>query len=233
MQDLWAAYLAAFVLGATHALEVDHMVAVTTFFGGRPRLHPAIMFGVRWGMGHAGVVLVVGTLLAWSGFRLPEQTSTWAEAGVGLMLVLLGAWALRNAYRLHIHDPASHAPGHDHAHLHAHDPKTHPHHHRKDSGRRHRHLSTAIGAVHGLAGTAPVVALIPVTLIDDVLPAVGYLLAFGIGTVLAMAFYAAAAVLAVGRAATNVTVARGLAYLTAAASLAIGGVWLGRAAGVV
>src|SRR3989304_4730310 len=41
MNELWAAYAAAFALGAGHALEVDHMVAVTVFVGGRPRLGAA------------------------------------------------------------------------------------------------------------------------------------------------------------------------------------------------
>src|SRR5438093_13353493 len=34
MNDFWGAYATAFILGAVHALEVDHMVAVSAFVGG-------------------------------------------------------------------------------------------------------------------------------------------------------------------------------------------------------
>ena len=231
MNEIWAAYAAAFALGATHALEVDHMVAVTTFVGGRPRLKSAVLFGTRWGIGHAAVVLVAGTLLAWSGITIPARFSGWAELIVGLALIGLGIWAGRNALRMHYHDPHTHGNHHSpaHAHLHAHDPAAHPHAHtHADPARRHRHLPTLIGAVHGLAGTAPVMALIPVTLLGDLRVAVGYLAAFGIGTTLAMGIYASLAALAAGMAST-VRTARVVALITAVASGAVGIWWVVRA----
>ncbi len=186
------------------------------------------MFGVRWGIGHALVVLIVGGLLAWSNIGIPESMHEWMELAVGLMLVALGAWAMRSARQLHLHEPDRHG---GHAHLHAHSPECHPHSHaHADPSRRHRHLSTIVGAVHGLAGTAPVVALIPVTLLPGTWSAVGYLLAFGIGTVLAMGIYAALAAVAAQRAASSLASARRVAIFTGVVSVVVGGWWILRAA---
>src|SRR5574341_929808 len=182
MNQIWISYLTALALGAGHALEVDHMVAVTAFVGGRPRLGAAVGFGVRWGMGHSLAVLVAGTALALSGVHVPPGARDGAELGVGIMLVALGAWAANVARRLHVHLPQEHG---GHAHLHAHAPgaasHTHAHDRSAPATRRHRHLSTLVGAMHGLAGTAPVVALVPVTLMSSKAAAVLYLAVFGAG----------------------------------------------------
>lgn len=224
LNEIWAAYAAAIVLGAAHALEVDHMVAVSAFIGGNPRLAPAVGFGVRWGIGHSVAVFVVGGLLAWSGLTLPDSAQRWLELAVGLALVGVGAWAWFNARRLHVHAPAEHG---SHGHLHAHVPGVTAHHHNPEHG--HAHMLTLMGAVHGLAGTAPVVALVPVTLLPSVGAALGYLLAFGIGTTVGMGAYAGLASLAVGRAAaSSLRLARSLAYGTALLSMAVGLWWLVR-----
>ncbi|UCG76294.1 MAG: hypothetical protein JSV95_03045 [Gemmatimonadota bacterium] len=230
------------------------MVAVTVFVGQAPRAGKATLFGVRWGVGHAVAVLVAGGALAWSGLGVPAGAEVWAELGVGAMLVALGVWSLRAAHRLHLHRPQEHG---GHAHLHAHRADRHPHHHapRPDSeqaseeppgrpgGRghehahrrgqrksRHGHLSTLVGAAHGLAGTAPVVALIPITLLPGLWPALGYLAAFGAGTILAMGLYAGLAALAARRASSSIRLARGIGLATGVASLAVGIWWIVRAA---
>ncbi len=227
MEDIWAALFAAVALGATHALEVDHMVAVQAFLGNRPRVGIAVGFGMRWGMGHAAVVLLAGLVLAVAGITVPAPVQGWFELTVGTMLIGLGGWAAWNADRLHVHTPVEHE---GHAHLHAHAPAQHPHSHRHaDPSRHHRHLSTAVGAVHGLAGTASVVALVPVTLMPDVAASVVYLAAFGLGTVAAMGAYAGIAAAAVARVKT-VVLARTVAWVTAGASVIVGVWWVVRAA---
>lgn len=230
MNDVAAAYIAALVLGASHALEVDHMVAVSAFVGGNPRLLAAAGFGMRWGIGHGAAVLLAGGLLAWSGVQVPPSAATWAELAVGVVLIALGVWALRVGRRLHVHPPGAHG---DHGHLHAHhhgaaSPHEHPH---AAPGRRHRHVSTLIGAAHGLAGTAPVVALVPVTLISDLRLALGYLAAFGVGTILAMGTYAVLAAVAIRRAGASARAAREIAMGTALASVAVGLWWIVGASG--
>lgn len=228
MNQLWAAYATAFALGAGHALEVDHMVAVTAFVGGRPRLAAAVGFGARWALGHSLVVVVVGGALAVAGARVPAGAELWTELLVGLTLVALGAWAANAARRMHVHLPHDHG-GHAHLHAHAPGPAPHAHEHRPptDPGRRHRHLSTIVGAVHGLAGTVPVLALVPVTLMPSRAAAIAYLGVFSAGTILAMSAYAALAAAAVRRVAASARIARTVALATAAATLLVGLWWIG------
>lgn len=229
MDQLWIGYFTAFALGASHALEVDHMVAVTAFVGGRPRLGAAVGFGVRWGVGHSLVVLCAGGALALSGMHVPSGAQDWAQLGVGVMLVALGLWAVTVARRLHVHLPRDHA---GHAHLHAHAPGSTPHVHQHTDAaaaqRHHRHLSTIVGALHGLAGTVPVVALIPVTLMPGKTAALVYLAVFGAGTILGMAAYAALAAIAVNRIAASARLSRAAAFTTAAASFLVGLWWIAR-----
>jgi ABC-type nickel/cobalt efflux system permease component RcnA len=226
------------------------MVAVTAFVGRSPQAGSAALFGVRWGLGHALVVLLIGAALAWTGVSVPESLEAWAELGVGVMLVALGIWSLRASRRLHVHRPQDHG---GHAHLHAHAPDRHPHSHSHphehphdhdhghlhDESRhehevsRHGHLSTLVGAVHGLAGTAPIVALIPVTLFAGFWPAIGYLAAFGAGTILAMGLYAFLAAVAARRVSSTVSVARGIALMTGVASLGVGLWWIFAAIGAL
>ena len=229
MDQHWAAYAAALALGATHALEVDHMVAVTAFVGNDPRLRSAVSFGIRWGLGHAAAVIVAGLVLIALGVAIPASAEPWTELAVGLALILVGLWAVRASRRLHLHDPARHG---GHAHLHTHPVPTleHVHPHATDSSHRHRHLSTIVGAVHGLAGTAPVVALVPVTLMNDTAAAVGYLVAFGLGTTVSMGAYAGLAALAVARAGSTMRLARRIALATAFASIGVGCWWMLRSA---
>ncbi len=227
MNQLWPAYVTAFALGAGHALEVDHMVAVTAFVGSRPRLRTAVGFGMRWALGHSVVVLMVGGGLALAGVRAPVSVQDWAELGVGLMLVALGVWAIGAARQLHVHAPQDHG-GHAHLHTHAAGGAHHGHTHRDqaEAVRHHRHLPTVVGALHGLAGTVPVVALIPVALMPSKMAALAYLGAFGAGTILAMVAYAVLAAAAVGRLAASARLARRMAFVTAAASLLVGLWWI-------
>lgn len=207
------------------------MVAVTAFVGRSPRAGRAALFGLRWGLGHALAVLGAGGVLAWSGVSLPGGAAKWAELVVGAMLLAIGVWAIRASRRLHVHGPEDHG---GHAHLHVHSPDRHPHsHEHADARSRHGHLSTLVGAVHGLAGTAPVVALIPVTLVRGLWPALGYLAAFGVGTILAMGCYAFLAAVALHRAASTERLARRIAGATGLASLAVGAWWVVRAAGAL
>lgn len=111
----------AAMLGCLHALEVDHMVAVTTFVSRRPTA-AAVRFGLRWGLGHSLAVLAAGGLLLATGLRWPARLDASGEALVGLMLFALGGWALASARKLHLHSSQEHG-GHAHLHLHAGGPR--------------------------------------------------------------------------------------------------------------
>lgn len=231
----------ALVLGCLHALEADHMLAVTAFVSRRPALATAAGFGFRWGLGHSAAVLLLGGLLLLTGFRWDPRYDRLAEAAVGLALVGLGLWAIRSTRNLHVHLPAEHG---DHAHLHVHPHGVEPHRHPHPPGApspapaapHHVHRSargvTAVGVLHGLAGTSGAVALVPVTLTGDAVAGLAYLVAFGVGVTTAMTLYAALALVAFRQASAR-SLAWGRAATRAAglAGMAVGVWWVVRAAG--
>jgi len=231
----WLPLGTAFVLGFLHALEVDHMIAVTAFVATRPALATAARFGLRWGLGHSVAVCLAGGLLLATGFRWAERYDAWGEALVGVMLIGVGFWAMRTTRRLHFHPAAQHHGGH--AHLHAHAPGSSPHQHTHHTGNPdhphdHRHGITWVGLVHGLAGTSGVVALVPVTLVNRAAVGVGYLLAFGLGTVLAMMVFAIVAASAMRTAAgRSVELGRRISSGVGVAGMLVGAWWIVRALG--
>jgi ABC-type nickel/cobalt efflux system permease component RcnA len=226
----------AFVLGLVHAIEVDHMIAVTAFVSTRPALRVAAGFGARWGFGHSLAVLAAGGLLLATGLRWPAGYDAIGEGLVGVMLVVVGLWAMRRARKLHLHPPEEHG---DHLHLHAHkgaDPAHDHHHHHHHHGHHHPAPAargiTLVGMLHGLAGTSAVVALVPVTLMERTSVGLGYLLAFGAGTMLAMTGYAVLAAVAM-REATEASVRLGqkLGAFVGVGSVVVGAWWVVKAVG--
>ncbi|HUG40656.1 MAG TPA: sulfite exporter TauE/SafE family protein [Longimicrobiales bacterium] len=226
--ELWMLVGTALTLGVLHSLEPDHVAAVSSFVVRRPTRRAALGYGLRWALGHGGVVLLAGSAILLLQLNVAEDGGAWLEKVVGASLVLLGGWVLATARTLHAHQHV-HEDGTVHAHLHAHPlpasapGEPHPREH------RHRHAATAFGALHGLAGTAPVVALIPVTSVDSPAAGIVYLLAFGVGTAMAMALYAMFAGVLVHQAASySGGVARGLSRVAGVATAAVGVFWLVR-----
>jgi hypothetical protein len=205
---------AALVAGFAHALEPDHMAAVTTFVSRRPRPLQAVGFGLRWGAGHSGAIIVVGCLMIALRVRLPDGVARGLEFGVGAMLLGLGVWLLWGVLHERAHRLADGAGAHAHHHGHG------------------GHGSLWVGMAHGLSGTAPLVAALSASFSGSAWRAAGYLVLFGVGTTAAMALYALAAGLVFDRAAHRAPVLAGtLRALTALGSAAIGVLWMVNAAG--
>lgn len=228
----WLPLGTAFVLGLLHALEVDHMVAVTAFVSTRPAVREAAAFGLKWGLGHSLAVTLAGSILLATGVRWSNQYEALGEALVGVLLIGIGVWAIRASRRLHLHPAAEHG---NHAHLHTHQAAGQPHHHPHPAparGRRHahRHAITLVGMAHGLAGTTAVVALVPVTLVGRLSLGFAYLAAFALGTILAMATFATLVARAMQSAAIR-SLLRGqrLGAWTGGVGIAIGIWWVVRA----
>ena len=191
----FAALVLGFLLGLKHATDADHVVAVSTIVNESRNAWRGLWVGGSWGLGHSTPLLVLGvTILVFKEVVLDryETVAPVFEFGVGIMLVLLGAqvfWNLKSG-RLHQHQH-SHDDG-PHVHIHAtHDPAAGP---EVETGHGFFHFgkpmfrlkSYTIGVVHGLAGSAAVMLLLLPTL-PSFWAGVGYLLLFGIGTMLSMA----------------------------------------------
>lgn len=222
------AFVTAFLLGFVHAVDVDHAVAVSAYVSTRPSLGAAARFGLRWALGHSLTVVVAGAVLLILDLRWSERFDIWAERGVGVMLVAVGAWALWSLRSLHYHGPPDHG---DHAHLHVHPRARHPHEHGHTAlgGQRHHHPRGIglVGMLHGLAGTTGVLALVPIGLMESRLAGLAYLLLFCAGVVAGMVMFAMVVAWALTQAAgRSVAWGRRLSQAAAAASVLVGGVWL-------
>jgi cytochrome c biogenesis protein CcdA len=219
----------ALLLGAAHTFEADHMAAVSAWVVRRPTVEAALGYGVRWALGHGGIILVAGSLWILLRLHLPPSSSGTLERLVGVSLVGLGGWVFLTARGLHAHEHRHGAVVH--SHLHAHTvgsvgaAKGHPHSPR--AAHEHGHAATAMGALHGLAGTAPAVALVPLATLDSWASALVYLAVFGIGTAASMALYAMFAGWAAGRLAhRSGRLGRGLARMAGLGAVAVGLFWL-------
>ncbi|QDL96552.1 urease accessory protein [Rhodopseudomonas palustris] len=213
-----------FLLGMQHALEVDHIAAVSTIAARRSGVADIVKHGLTWGLGHtltlflfAGVALVIGQ-------SIPEQVAQPLEGAVGFMLVALGGhllWRLwRDRVHVHVHQ---HDDGVRHVHLHSHAdrlihdrPAAHHHVH----GFRWRTL--LVGLMHGMAGSA---ALLVLAVSQAPSPAQGllYVALFGIGSMVGMGALSAVIAVPLVISARSLTVAnRVLQVAVGVLTIAIG-----------
>ena len=168
---LWSALVLGMVLGLRHALDPDHVVAVSTIVSGEPDWRRSSLIGSFWGLGHATSLLTLGGLIVALRINITELAASRLEIIVSVMLVGLGLYAMRAAragFRLHAHKHTHDAEGgnsaenKEHVHLHVHKPHEQP---------VHRHAHTlrfgirpyAIGLVHGVAGSGGLALLVMAT----------------------------------------------------------------------
>ncbi|MEE8236347.1 MAG: high frequency lysogenization protein HflD [Gammaproteobacteria bacterium] len=177
------------LVGMQHALEADHLAAVTAMAAGRTSRRALVLRGSFWGLGHTVTLLsICGVLLIFGGSISP-RTEAGLEFAVAVMLVLLGASVLRRLWRqrphFHIHQ---HSSGVRHIHAHSHSHNVTPH---SLSAHHHEHhdlglgRAVVIGMVHGAAGSAGLLVLAAAA--DSLVNAVAYVVAFAVGTILGMA----------------------------------------------
>lgn len=188
---LLTATLTGLVAGAAHVVAgADHMAALLPLSIGQ-RLR-AFWLGARWGVGHSGGVVLVGALLLVLRERLDlHAVGAWGERAVGVMLIGLGLLGLRRALRLQIHSHVhDHGPG-PHAHLHLHAPPGAPEPGHRREPHRHAHTALLAGTLHGIAGTAHVLGVLPALALPGAVASGLYLGGFALGTVLAMGGFSA------------------------------------------
>ena len=191
------------LFGLKHATEVDHVVAVSTIVSEHRNVWRSMIVGALWGAGHTFSLVLVGLLVLVFRVAIPLNVASWLEFGVAVMIIALGAVALRKALwkrktlqvhrHLHRHTPDSQP----HLHVHFHETAT-AHNHEPPSLEplsaepSHSHAVSRlglkpllVGAMHGLAGSAALTLLI-LTQIPSVLLGLLYLGLFGVGSTLGM-----------------------------------------------
>jgi len=184
MTALFLVLSTALLLGALHAFDADHLAAVTVFIARRPAPLAALSFALRWGMGHAATLLAVGSAAAFLRLTITPDLEAAAEMAVGLMLVAVGAWALHGISRGRLLIEQ---------HLHGeHGEHRHTHLHRPDHSLTSRHSIFWVGALHGLAGSAGLLVIIPVGMMSSVGTVIAWIVTFNVGVSIAMGLYAMA-----------------------------------------
>lgn len=162
-----------FGLGIKHAIEADHVAAVSTFSARTHSFRRSIMTGVVWGIGHTFILILVGTIVLLLHFEIPEKINLGLEFGVGIMLIYLGVRTMRMKDEIHAHTHGHENTQHAHKHYHTREP--------------HGYLSSFIvGSVHGLAGSGSFMIVI-LGNIQDTITGFLYILIFGLGSIGAMA----------------------------------------------
>lgn len=179
---LIAALGLGFILGLKHALDADHIVAVSTILSEHKSVFKSSLVGTFWGLGHTISLFLIGLLVILLKVTIPPRLALLMEFGVSVMLILLGAnviWRFLKGKRVYIHT-------HEHDGLICH---THPHFHGgKKETHEHSHLIKLgtkpffVGLVHGVAGSAALMLLV-LTAIPSPLAGLIYILVFGMGSI--------------------------------------------------
>jgi sulfite exporter TauE/SafE len=171
-----------FFLGLKHAVEGDHLAAVSAIVAERKSLWSSALIGGVWGLGHTISLFVAGIFVLLLNVQISENTERILEFCVGIMLTFLGLNVLRKLLKggkLHFH-AHEHGP-HEHAHPHLHEPA------RAEDGHTHHGLKFSprallVGMIHGLAGSAALMLLV-IPMIESKTVGLLYILIFGLGSI--------------------------------------------------
>ncbi len=147
-------------LGIVHAFDPDHLAAVGGMASGSSKNHKLKpwQFALHWSLGHGGILLLIAALVFVLGLSIPHTLSHWAEQLVAFMLISIGLWG----YWRIVKNKGSEKTKTTHA------------------------GAWFVGVIHGTAGSAPLLTLIPLTQIGEPVVGLVYVLLFGMGVSLAM-----------------------------------------------
>lgn len=179
--------------------------------------YKAAFLGVCWGLGHTFGLIVVGAVLVFLRAELPARLADIFELLVAVMLIVLGTRALSQAWSQgqpsHLHHQAFAV--HAHSGLPA-----------------HVHIGTwtlarrplIIGAIHGLAGSGALTALVLTTL-PTTSARLTYMALFGLGSTVGMAALSGLLGWPLARLGAHHTVTRVISFAVGAMSVTLGIFW--------
>jgi hypothetical protein len=209
----------ASLLGMRHALEPDHIAAVSTLVSDEQSSVRAAWLGVCWGIGHTLTLFVVGLGLVLVQSEIPAGLGNVFEIIVSVMLIGLGMRSVLQAARLGSKGPAT---------LHKHRWIVHRH----PGMPAHVHIGKwtlarrplLVGAVHGLAGSGALAALVLTTL-PSTASRLAYMIVFGLGSTAGMAVLSGLLGWPLARLGAHEHVTRGISFVVGCMSMVLGVVW--------
>jgi sulfite exporter TauE/SafE len=197
------------VAALAHVLSgPDHLAAIGPLAINANRR--AWMIGMSWGIGHLTGMLMIGVLFFYLKEFIPvEFISANSEKMVGILLIVIGLWALYKMLTYHPVDAHEHDHTHSdesgsayvHRHSHQHHETTVKHQHTHEMRKPQTYLAAlGIGILHGLAGISHFIGLLPTLAFESRFDSAMYLSGFGIGTILAMVLFSSVLGLIAGKA---------------------------------
>jgi len=215
----------AVLIGMTHALEADHVAAVSSMATRQTSMKQIIRTGAVWGLGHTLTLMVFAGAAILLGYSIQDSLAGWLEFTVGVMLMGLGGHILfrliRDRVHFHVHKHDGEAP-HFHAHSHAGEAKVHTQSAHDHDHKRFPLRALLVGMMHGMAGSA---ALLVLTASTAPTASIGftYVIMFGIGSIFGMAALSAIIAVPISLSARFLTWAnRGIQATTGLATMALG-----------
>ncbi len=172
-----------FVLGIRHALDADHLAAISTILSQRRGLWRSSLVGVVWGLGHTTALLLMAVAMIALHAQIPARVALTLELGVAAMLIGLGTnllWSLWRGGQVHYHTHDHGGRLHVHPHVHV------PGRRHEATGHHHVRRPFLIGLVHGLAGSAGLMLVVAASIPSPTL-ALAYVALFGLGSIGGMA----------------------------------------------
>mmetsp|Transcript_12179 Transcript_12179/g.16846 ORF Transcript_12179/g.16846 Transcript_12179/m.16846 type:complete len:276 (-) Transcript_12179:112-939(-) len=196
---IFAALAAGMIAGGLHAITgPDHMAALLPLCMGKP-WYVSGRVGGLWGLGHGlGASMMGGIAFTMKSSFDILSLSDFLEAGVGVTLILIGLYGLKETrehykYRNKKHDdiemsalPSQNAGSSSSGHGHSHDEYDA---HMSRTYQLGPRAVIATGIFHGFSGTGHLMGVIPALMQPSWQTAGVYLLAFCLGTTIAMSLF--------------------------------------------
>ena len=174
-----AVILTGILAGLIHVFSgADHLIAMAPSAINSPKI--ALKNSFSWGLGHSsGVVLLTVLAIFIKDITPLKNFSNIAELLVGISLLFVGVFAIKNSFQLSIHSHShKHENGISHRHYHFHNKE-------QKNNYNHSHALTGIGLLHGIAGGSHFLAILP-ALALSLTNACAYLISYLIGSLISM-----------------------------------------------
>src|SRR5262249_28432960 len=199
------------LLGMRHAIEPDHLAAISTLLTGERTRARAAWLGAFWGLGHTLTLLAAGAAMVALRADMPPSASWAFELCVIVLLIAFGARSIFASAR-----GRSLLPTHTH--------KARTSSRTEGTGWAVARRPLLVGAIHGLAGSGALTALV-ITLLPSMAARLGYLTLFGVGSTIGMAVLSGLLGWPLARLWHHRWLGRGLSLLVGCASTALGLSW--------